>query len=152
MPKDKPSPSPINSDHVRTLAQLLQETDLSEIEYETESLRIRVAKKTNVIATAAPPPAATHPPSGTGTSTDTQVEGTVVKAPLVGTVYRSPEPGAPPFINEGDTVKKGDTLLIIEAMKTMNPVRAPSGGTITSILVTDGAPIEYGEQLVIMTP
>ena len=94
MPKDKPSPSsPINSDHVRTLAQLLQETDLSEIEYETESLRIRVAKKTNVIAAAAaPPPAATHTHTGTGTgtSTDTQVEGTVVKAPLVGTVYSLP--------------------------------------------------------------
>ncbi|MBC6444090.1 MAG: acetyl-CoA carboxylase biotin carboxyl carrier protein [Alphaproteobacteria bacterium GM202ARS2] len=151
MSKDKPAS--INSEHVRILAQLLQETDLSEIEYETESLRIRVAKKTHVVTSSAavaslPPPASAKTPD----APESPPDGTVIKAPLVGTVYRAPEPGAPPFINEGDTVKKGDTLLIIEAMKTMNPVRAPASGTITAILVTDGAPIEYGEQLVIMTP
>lgn len=141
----------LDSALVRKLTQLLQELGLTEIEYEAEGRRIRVAR--NLSAPAAP--AAPALPGGTegegekGPEIGPEEPGAVL-APMVGTVYRAPEPGAPPFVNVGDTVSEGQTLLIIEAMKTMNPVPAPRAGTVKRILVEDGTPTEYGEVLMVL--
>jgi acetyl-CoA carboxylase biotin carboxyl carrier protein len=143
----------IDSEAIRALADLLHDTGLNEIEYESETLRIRVAKgapmavaapavqaTTPVAALAAPAAAATDPADHPG----------AVKAPMVGVVYHSNEPGAAPFIKVGDRVGEGQTLVLIEAMKTFNPVRAPKGGTVAAILVGDATPVEFGEPLVII--
>jgi acetyl-CoA carboxylase biotin carboxyl carrier protein len=133
----------IDSDAVRQLAALLEETGLTEIEYAQGDWRVRVAKAPNGLAAPAPaageapPPAAAEHPG-------------IVRSPMVGTVYLAREPGAAPFVRPGTTVREGDTLLLIEAMKTYNEVRAPRGGRITRILVADGAPVEYGEPLLIL--
>ena len=141
----------INEDAVRKLAELLEESGLSEIEYEQEGHKIRVAKSITVaaaapaaIAAAAPVPVAPSAASGGG---DDVPAGAVV-SPMVGTVYVASEPTAPPFIQVGDTVQEGQTLLIIEAMKVMNPLPSPRAGKITSILVNNGDPVEFGEPLV----
>ncbi len=138
----------LDSALVRKLSRLLEEHGLTEIEYEAEGRRIRVAR--NLSAPAAP-----APPAGTETEAAKEAEigpedpGAVL-APMVGTVYRAPEPGAPPFVKVGDMVSEGQTLLIIEAMKTMNPVPAPRAGKVKRILVEDGTPTEYGEVLMIL--
>jgi acetyl-CoA carboxylase biotin carboxyl carrier protein len=145
-------------DLIRELAKLLDETNLSEIEVEREGLRVRVARQsvTHVLAggsaahvphipASAPAPAAI--PAGV---VDPGKHPGVVNSPMVGTGYRSAEPGAKPFIDIGSVVKAGDTLLIIEAMKTMNQIPAPRAGTVTQILFEDGQPVEYGEPLVIV--
>ena len=111
---------------VRELAELLAETNLSEIEVEDGERRIRVAR-----GVAAP-------------------EGTAVKSPMVGTVYLSSEPGSPPFITVGQAVKAGETLLIIEAMKVMNPIIAPAAGTVKAVLVENAQPVEYDQPLVVI--
>jgi acetyl-CoA carboxylase biotin carboxyl carrier protein len=98
-------------------------------------------------AEASPAPASPSAPAGASAPVDSNA----VKSPMVGTVYLSPEPGAKAFINEGDKVKKGDTLMLVEAMKTFNPVEAPKDGTVTRILVSDAQPVEYGEPLVIVS-
>jgi len=136
----------LDSNLVRKLAKLLQETGLSEIEYAEGDKHIRAA---NHPARGAPPP----PPAAPVASAETKpppIKGTPVASPMVGTVYLSPEPGKPPFVKKGDTVKEGDTLLIIEAMKVMNPIKAPSAGTIADILVGDSKPVEFGETLIII--
>jgi acetyl-CoA carboxylase biotin carboxyl carrier protein len=141
----------LDSALVRKLTRLLQDLGLTEIEYEAEGRRIRVAR--NLSAPAAP--AAPAPPGGTEGEAEKEPEigpeepGAVL-APMVGTVYRAPEPGAAAFVNVGDTVSEGQTLLIIEAMKTMNPVPAPRAGKVKRILVEDGTPAEYGEVLMIL--
>ena len=141
---------------IRELAQILSETGLSEIEIGEGSRRVRVARNLAPVAVApvqaaAPaglPPAAVAGPTAAPASdaVDAGHPGAVT-SPMVGAVYVAPEPGAPPFVKVGDTVAAGDTLLIIEAMKTMNPIRAPRAGRITRILVENGAPVEFGEVL-----
>jgi acetyl-CoA carboxylase biotin carboxyl carrier protein len=139
----------IDDDLVRRLAQLLDETGLSEIEYAAGETRIRVARALVAPAAVAPPiPVA----GGDGeTAEPAAVEGTVVRAPMVGTVFAAPEPGATPFVRLGDSVAEGQTLFLIEAMKTYNPVRAPCAGIVARILVTDSAPVEYDEELLVLT-
>jgi acetyl-CoA carboxylase biotin carboxyl carrier protein len=144
--------TPIESELVRSLATLLDETRLSEIEYEAGGLRIRVARQGAPIGTVLPPvpvpPAA--PPPAAPAAVDLAAHPGAVKSPMVGVVYLSPEPGSPRFANIGDTVAEGQTLLLIEAMKTFNPIRATHGGKVTAVLVHDGQPVEFGEPLVIV--
>ncbi len=135
---------------IRKLAELLQQTGLTEIEYENGPQRIRVNKQM-LAAAAAPAPAAAAPaaPAPAMTAADGPPAGAVT-SPMVGTVYLSAEPGASPYVKVGDRVTKGQTLLIIEAMKVMNPIPATDGGTVREILVADGRPVEYGEVLMVI--
>ena len=150
---------------VRQLADILNDTDLTEIEVERGDLHIRVAREVTVAApvqyAAAPAyapqgpaaaPAAAAPAAAMPSDPATIVakSGEQVKSPMVGTVYLSPQPGADAFIKVGDTVSAGQTLLIVEAMKTMNPISAPKAGKIVEILVADAQPVEFGEPLVIV--
>lgn len=142
----------IDSEAIRQLATLLGETGLNEIEYETESLRIRVAKGAAVAHVAAAPAVAAAPVAAAAPAApaDAAKHPGAVKAPMVGVVYMSPEPGSAAFITVGATVTEGQTLLLIEAMKTFNPVKAPRSGKIAAILVDDSQPVEYGEPLVVI--
>jgi acetyl-CoA carboxylase biotin carboxyl carrier protein len=136
---------------LRKLAQLLQETGLTEIEYENNGQRIRVNRGGGP-AMIASPAAAGPGPGGTAAAPATPVgpPAGAVTSPMVGTAYLAPEPGAEPFVKAGDRVKKGQTLLIIEAMKVMNPIAAPEAGTVEAILINDGQPVEYGEPLLVL--
>jgi len=138
---------------IRGLAEVLNDTGLSEIEVEQQGLRIRIARNVTVSAAvsqpAAPHPGAATPPPAAAAATDENHPGTV-KSPMVGTVYRAPEPGTPSFVEVGSTVKKGQTVLIIEAMKTMNHIPAPRPGTVKAILVENEQPVEFGEPLMII--
>lgn len=137
-----------DDDLIRRLASLLEETGLSEIEYEAEGHRIRVGRGVAAhAAPLAPPPAA--PQTGPAPASDVVPAGAVT-APMVGTVYVAAEPGSAPFVRVGDDVSEGDTLLIIEAMKVMNPLTSPHAGKVTRILVRDGQPVEFGEPLIII--
>ena len=156
MGKDNKAKSGVEKEIIRELAQLLDETGLSEIEIEQHGLKLRVARNMQITtdATIPPPtqPAATTPavqPSPT-TSADLAVNPNAVTSPMVGTVYHAPEPGAPKFVEVGSTVKEGDTLLIIEAMKTMNHIPSPKAGTVIAVLVENEQPVEFGEPLVIV--
>ncbi len=135
---------------IRGLAELLNETGLSEIEIEQKGLRIRIARNIMVAAAvAAPPPviaAAAAPPA----AKEADEHPGTLKSPMVGTAYRAPEPGAPAFVEVGSVVKQGDTVLIIEAMKTMNHIPAPRPGTVKAVLVENGQPVEFGEPLIII--
>ena len=150
---------------IRELAELLNETGLSEIEIEKSGLRVRVARQVNVTTPLPQTTAAAVQvtPATTGSTADAtatqQAENNgqdlnkhpgAVKSPMVGTAYRAPEPGAPPFVEVGATVSQGDTIAIIEAMKTMNQIPAPKSGTIAAILFENGQPVEFGEPLVIL--
>ncbi|TWB04354.1 acetyl-CoA carboxylase biotin carboxyl carrier protein [Bradyrhizobium stylosanthis] len=143
---------------VRELALLLDETSLTEIEIERAGLRLRVARNISVAATmpmpmAAAPmamPAAVAAAAPAAAAADLSKHPGAVTSPMVGTAYWAPEPGAKPFIEVGSKVSVGQTLLIIEAMKTMNQIPSPRAGTVTQILVEDGQPVEYGEPLVII--
>ena len=145
-------------DLIRELAKLIDETGLSEIEVERDGVRVRVARQsvTQVVAGAAShvPPIPTVAPAPAVTSAPLAIDPAKhpggVTSPMVGTAYRSPEPTAKPFVDIGSVVKAGDALLIIEAMKTMNQIPAPRGGTVTQILFEDGQPVEYGEPLMIV--
>ena len=153
MPDPKAQADPIDARLVRRLAAILNDTGLTEIEVERGDLRIKVARNGTVAAmptvyAPAAPSAATSP--GAARSSEAEHEGDVVNSPMVGTVYLQPEPGAQPFVRVGDTVAEGQTLLIIEAMKTMNQIPSPKAGTVTQILVEDGQPVEFGEPLVII--
>nr|WP_314434569.1 acetyl-CoA carboxylase biotin carboxyl carrier protein [uncultured Brevundimonas sp.] len=147
---------------VRQLAEILNETDLTEVEVERGELRIRVAREVTVNAApvqyaAAPAPvaapaAASAAPVSMPSDPATIVAraGEEVKSPMVGTAYLQPSPEAAPFVQPGDKVKKGQTLLIVEAMKTMNPIQAPRDGVVADILVGDAQPVEFGEALVLL--
>jgi acetyl-CoA carboxylase biotin carboxyl carrier protein len=144
-----------DDDLIRRLAALLEETGLSEIEYEVEGKRIRVGRGGVGVGAAAPPaaPPAAAPagdPAPAAGSRAEAVPAGAVTSPMVGTVYLAAEPGAPPLIKVGDKVTEGQTLLIIEAMKVMNPLASPRDGTVTRILVSDGQPVEFGEPLLIL--
>lgn len=131
---------------VRKLAQLLTDTGLTEIEFESGDQRIRVNRQ-NLAAAAAP--AAPAPAASPAAAAAGPPEGAVT-SPMVGTCYLSSEPGGTPFVKVGDRVAKGQTILIIEAMKVMNPIPAPAAGTVRDILVADGRPVEYGEVLMVV--
>ncbi|MCL2469806.1 MAG: acetyl-CoA carboxylase biotin carboxyl carrier protein [Alphaproteobacteria bacterium] len=136
---------------VRALAELLKETGLTEIEYAEGDRRIRCVSTQSAAGFApqtvlsSPTPVFVAP-----AQEEVEIQGTKVTAPMVGTVYRASEPGAAPFIKEGDSVKQGDTLLIIEAMKVMNPIKAPQSGVVQRIMVQDAQPVEFGETLVVI--
>ena len=136
----------IDSDLVHKLAQLLEETGLSEIEYGVADWRIRVAKAA-VTVTHADPVAASASPA---TETPAADRPGAVKSPVVGTVYVAADPQSPPFVSVGDRVIGGQTLLIVEAMKVMNPILAPRAGTVRQVMVENGQPVEYGEVLMVI--
>lgn len=143
---------------VRELAELLTANGLNEIEVEDGDRKIKVRRDPAPTAAApaaspqaAPAPAATAPaPSQPAEPAEAEVSGETVKAPMVGTAFLAPEPGAKPFVNVGDAVKAGDTILIVEAMKVMNPITAPKGGVVKKILVSDGQPVEFDQPLVVL--
>jgi acetyl-CoA carboxylase biotin carboxyl carrier protein len=153
--KKSGSGSGVDASAVRELAGLLTETGLTEIEIEHNGARIRVARQAaqtvmHAPATAhAPAPAATIAHEAAPAAPKGPPAG-AVPSPMVGTVYVSPEPGKPPFVKVGDSVKEGDTLFIVEAMKTMNPIAAPRAGKITEICVHDSQPIEFGQTLLVI--
>ena len=147
----------IDTGLVKDLAAILTETDLTEIEIEQGELRIRVSREVyaapvaHAVAPAAPAPAAPQPAAAHAAPEAAPARsGHEVPSPMVGTAYLAPAPGAAAFIEVGQTVKEGQTLLIIEAMKTMNQIPAPRSGTVKEILVDDAQPVEYGEPLMII--
>jgi len=137
---------------IRELALLLAETNLTEIEIERAGLRVRVARNISIAASVptAAMAAVAAPAAVAAAATDLAKHPGAVPSPMVGTAYWSPEPGAKPFIEVGTKVTAGQTLLIIEAMKTMNQIPSPRAGTVTQILIEDGQPVEFGEPLVII--
>ncbi len=144
----------IDSALVRELAELLAETGLSEIEVEDGDRKIRVARQLTAapvahqVALAAHAPAPVATPAAAAAPAEAPTD--AVKSPMVGTCYLAAEPGTPNFISVGKTVKEGDTLLIIEAMKVMNPIVAPTSGTVTAILVENAQPVEFDQPLVVI--
>jgi acetyl-CoA carboxylase biotin carboxyl carrier protein len=152
----------IDTTLVRSLADILNDTDLTEIEVERGELRIRVAREITMAApvqyAAAPAPVAHAPaapaaaPAAMPSDPATIVarSGEEVKSPMVGTAYLQASPEAPPFCQPGDKVKKGQTLLIVEAMKTMNPIQSPRDGVVKEVMVGDAQPVEFGEPLVLL--
>lgn len=151
----------IDSKLVRELAELLNETGLTEIEVEDDDRKIRVARGGGVpsyaaapVAVPAPAPAAAAPaaaaPTPTAGEAPAEDHGDAIKSPMVGTAYLAPEPEADNFVKVGDSVKEGDTLLIVEAMKVMNPIPADKSGTVKAILVDNGQPVEFDQPLVVI--
>jgi acetyl-CoA carboxylase biotin carboxyl carrier protein len=156
---------PVDAELVRELAKILDDTGLSEIEVEHGELRLRLARTpmltqppahTHVVHSAPapvalPPPLAAPPPAAPpAPAADAASHPGAVLSPMVGTAYLSPEPGAPPFVKVGDTVTAGQTILVVEAMKTFNPIPAPRAGKVTAIIVTDAQPVEFNEPLLIL--
>jgi len=150
-PKMSESEESLDARLVRELANVLNQTALSEIEFERGDLKIRVAKTiTMAPVLMAPPSAPVTAPAESAPAPAAPAVGTVVKSPMVGTVYLQSQPGAPPFVRVGDRVTQGQTLLLIEAMKTMNPIAAPDDGVLLQMQVADGQPVEYGEPLAVI--
>ena len=139
---------------IEALAELLQRTGLTEIELAEGDSRIRVARQPQPVVASVPAgvpaPAGPVASEGAGARTAAEEHPGAVRAPMVGTVYLTPEPGAPPFISVGAEVREGQTMLIIEAMKVMNPIRAARSGRIAKLMVANGDPVEYGELLLII--
>jgi acetyl-CoA carboxylase biotin carboxyl carrier protein len=164
-PDRRPS-HPVDAELVRELAKILDDTGLSEIEVEHGELRLRLARTpmltappahTHVVHSAPapaalPPPVAAPPPAAPASTpaADAASHPGAVLSPMVGTAYLAPEPGAAPFVKVGDTVNAGQTILVVEAMKTFNPIPAPRSGKVTAILVTDAQPVEFNEPLLIL--
>lgn len=147
----------VDADAIRELSGLLNDTGLTEIEIEENGRRIRVARASASVGLPtflAPPPPPQHsePQRAAEPQAAKRDAKGVVASPMVGTVYIAPEPSKPPFVKVGDTVREGDTLLIVEAMKTMNPISAPHAGVVREICVTDAEPVEFGQTLMIITP
>ncbi len=154
-----PAADPIDARLVRKLADILTDTGLSEIEVEHGTLKIRVAKTLTaapVTYAAAPAPVTQAPAAAPVATAPAEApvaaarRGEEIKSPMVGTVYLQPQPESPAFVKVGDSVAAGQTLMIIEAMKTMNPIPAPRAGKVVEILVGDGQPVEFGEALVLI--
>ena len=147
-------PMRVDSELIRQLADLLTEHDLSEIEVEDGDRKIAVKRQMTVAAAPAPAAAAPPPPPPAAAAPAADVAPAqnpgAVKSPMVGTAFLSGEPGGKPFVSAGDKVKEGDTLVIVEAMKVMNPITAPRSGTVREILVQDAQPVEYDQPLVII--
>lgn len=149
-------PLQVDAAAIRELSSLLDETGLGEIEIEQGGQRIRVVRQ-GATAPVAPTLLSAVPPTSETPAGLPKSEGRgpvregAITSPMVGTVYVSPEPGRPPFVKVGDTVREGDTLLIVEAMKTMNPIMAPRSGTVKEICVQDAQPIEFGQALMVLS-
>lgn len=152
----------IDTKLVRRLADILKATGLSEIEVERGELRIRVARELHAAPSAQPiqfaaPPQVSAPavaaqpaPTAAPASAAPERKGDMVKSPMVGSAYLQAKPGDPPFVQVGDRVNEGQTLLIVEAMKTMNPIAAPRAGVVAEVLVADGQPVEFGQPLIVL--
>lgn len=144
----------VDEELVRHLARLLEETGLTELEYDTGKVRVRLSRGGGAQMVVSAPLVAQQNTALSSTAAPASIEASshpgAVTAPMVGTVYAAPEPGAPPFVKVGDRVSEGQTLFIIEAMKTMNPIRAPRAGTVTQIFAVNAQPVEYGEVLLIL--
>lgn len=154
-PKSKFS---VDTAAIRELAELLAETGLTEIEVEQNGQRLRVARQVIASAFVRPDtaiPVMSEPVRNDIPTPETKparsISGTPVTSPMVGTVYVAPEPGKAPFVKVGDAVKEGDPLLVVEAMKTMNPIVAPRGGTVSEICIADAQPVEFGQTLLILS-
>lgn len=145
-----PAKFELDPEFVRSLAKLLEETGLSEIEYAEGDKKIRCAVTRGAVLHHAPAPAAALAPAATPAAGTATASTNAVTSPMVGTVYLAASPGATPFVKAGDKVKVGDTLLIIEAMKVMNPIKAAKAGTVADILVKDAQPVEFGEPLIVI--
>ena len=155
----KPKSFSAETKFVKELTAILDESNLTELEFETEDISVRLARGTTIAAAPAMMPAAPAAtpvaapaeaaPSAPAAS-DASAHPGAVKSPMVGTVYLAPEPDAPDFVNEGDQVKKGQTLFIVEAMKVMNPITAPADGKLTRVLVDNAQPIEFDQPLAII--
>jgi acetyl-CoA carboxylase biotin carboxyl carrier protein len=155
--RDEPMAKPkVDTALIETLAELLQRTGLTEIELAEGDSRIRVARQPQPVVASVPTIASASTPAGAAASDQAIGQAAAeehpgaVRAPMVGTVYLTPEPGAPPFIKVGAEVSEGQILLIIEAMKVMNPIRAARSGRIANLLVANGDPVEYGELLLVI--
>jgi acetyl-CoA carboxylase biotin carboxyl carrier protein len=149
----------IDQQLIRDLAGILNDTNLTEIEVELDDFKVRVSRQSAAVHAVAAPapvyaspaaPVAAVPASGPATAAPADVSKNAVPSPMVGTAYLAPSPDAKPFIEVGQAVKEGQTLLIIEAMKTMNQIPSPRSGTVTAILVEDSQPVEYGMPLVVI--
>lgn len=146
----------VDKELIRDLAELLNETELTEIEIEQHGIRLRVQRTPAQVAAVAAPVAAPAPvgispaPVAADKPSDAAAHPGAVTSPMVGTAFRSAEPGAPTFVEVGSAVSEGQTLLIVEAMKTFNPIAAPRAGKVSAILIEDGQPVEFGEPLVII--
>ena len=140
----------IDAEAIRALSDLLTETGLTEIEIEQNGARIRVARGGTVAAVAAAPVSAAPAPAAVPAAPSSGPQAGAVTSPMVGTVYVSSEPGKPPLVKVGQQIKEGETLFIVEAMKTMNPIPAPRSGTVKEICVENGAPVEFGQTLLIL--
>jgi acetyl-CoA carboxylase biotin carboxyl carrier protein len=144
----------MDTEFIRKLAKLLEETNLGEIEMADGDRRIRVARPKTVVTPVAPAavaaaPAAAATPAAS-VANDASKHPGAVKSPMVGTAYLCPEPGKPVFVNIGDKITAGQTLLIIEAMKTFNPIKAPKAGTVAQVLIDNAQPVEFGQPLMIV--
>ena len=154
-PPPSPPPADAELDLIRSLAVILNETGLTDIELDRKGTRVRVSRTVTAVASVAAPPMAAHhgPPAAPSPVAKEIVVAEhpgAVKSPMVGTVYRSPAPGSAPFVEAGSEVKVGQTLLIIEAMKTMNAIPAPRAGKVTQVFVESGQPVEFGETLAVI--
>ena len=149
----------VDAEAIRALAELLNETGLTEIELEQGSQRVRVSRQAALSlasfpSAGSPAPVMSEPVTSARPASEQaprRASGTTITSPMVGTVYMSPEPGKPAFVKIGDQVKEGDTLLIVEAMKTMNPISAPRAGTIAEICIADTEPVEFGQALIVLS-
>ena len=160
MAKAPKNPVEPTTELVKALANILDDAGLTELEYETDDVAIRLSRVSGAAPVAAVAPVATPAAVAAPTAApaaqsaesaaDLSAHPGAVMSPMVGTAYISPEPGAPAFVEEGNTVKKGQTLLIVEAMKVMNPITAPQDGTVSKIMVKNAQPIEFGEMLVVI--
>ena len=142
-----------NSKLIGEIAQIMSDTGLTEVELTQGGSTLRLSKQTQVVAAmaqAAPAPAAVAAPAPVPAAETAAEHPGTITSPMVGTVYLSPSPGADHFVSPGDQVKEGDTLMIIEAMKVMNPIPAPRGGTVKAIIVSDAQPVEFGDPLIII--
>jgi len=154
--KDLKDKSSAETALIRELAEVLNDTGLSEIEYEREGLRLRVARQVTITAVHHAGPVSGHHAAPSPVAAPVAAPAEVanhpgaVKSPMVGTAYRAPEPGAAPFVEVGTRVAQGQTLLIIEAMKTMNHIPAPRAGTVVQVFIDNGQPVEFGEPLVVI--
>lgn len=152
--EEKVANDPLEAKLIRDLAGILEETGLSEIEIEKAGLRVRVVRTIHVMAAAPASSSVSGAPATTAKPASGRQDLTshpgLLASPMVGTAYVSPSPGAPPFVKVGDMVTEGQTLLIIEAMKTMNQIPAPRAGRVTQVIINDGQPVEFGEPMMII--
>ena len=140
----------VDDELIRKLADIMDETGLTEIEIGAEGLNVRVARGGTVVAAAPAPVAAAAPAKAPANETPHADHPGVVTSPMVGVVYLAAEPDAAPFVNVGDTVASGQVVILIEAMKVFNQIKAPQGGTVTKIFVESGSPVEFGDPLLII--